>query len=92
MVSKCANPICPARFHFLHEGRIFTVVRAPQQAGGNGAQRRVEHYWLCEACARTMTLVCRGGQIGVHVTAPEPKVPKSVLSESSFPPATRTSK
>ena len=29
MLSKCANPACLARFHYLHQGRIFKIERSP---------------------------------------------------------------
>ena len=67
MLSQCANPQCSKPFLRLREGRLFLVetdrlvkpgeppsppfIRARQQ------QREVEHYWLCDDCARQWTLV-----------------------------------
>jgi hypothetical protein len=67
MLSRCANAQCSKPFLKLREGKLFLVeterltkpgesavppfVRARQQ------QRRVEHYWLCDDCAKHWTLV-----------------------------------
>jgi len=67
MLSQCANSRCSKPFLKLREGKLFLVetdrvrkpgesaappfVRARQQA------RCVEHYWLCDDCARHWTLV-----------------------------------
>ena len=67
MLSQCANQKCSKPFLRLREGKLFLVeterltkpgepavppfVRARQQ------QRCVEHYWLCDDCARQWTLV-----------------------------------
>lgn len=58
MVSKCANPGCPAPFHYLREGKVFRIQVEPA---------RVEHFWLCGPCASTMTLVVENGKV---VTVP----------------------
>lgn len=67
MLSRCANAQCSKPFLKLREGKLFLVeterltkpgesavppfVRARQQ------QRCVEHYWLCDDCAKHWTLV-----------------------------------
>jgi hypothetical protein len=67
MLSRCANTQCCKPFLRLREGKLFLVetdrltkpgestvppfVRARQQ------QRCVEHYWLCDDCAKEWTLV-----------------------------------
>jgi hypothetical protein len=67
MLSQCANALCGKPFLRLREGKLFLVetnrinkpgesvpppfVRARQQ------QRLVEHYWLCDGCAKQWTLV-----------------------------------
>ncbi len=58
MLSKCANPACPRLFLYLHEGKIFNIeVEADAQG------RRLEHYWLCGNCARSMTVVYERGRV-----------------------------
>jgi hypothetical protein len=70
MLSKCANPACPTPFLYLHEGRIFNIeVEAPAHAGpdltmyANGHVRRLVHYWLCDNCVRSMTVVYEHGSV-----------------------------
>jgi hypothetical protein len=65
VLSKCANPGCPAPFRYLHEGKLF---RMEVESAGNGRPdfgadtelkkpgRRVEFFWLCEKCAAQVTL------------------------------------
>jgi hypothetical protein len=71
MLSKCANPGCSAQFLYLHRGRLFRWETDSLAAGdqpGSGAepgikrsQRHVEFFWLCEDCARTVTLTFQNG-------------------------------
>ena len=67
MLSQCANAQCAKPFLRLREGKLFLVetdrvnkpgesvpppfVRARQQP------RLVEHYWLCDDCAKEWTLI-----------------------------------
>lgn len=67
MLSRCANVQCCKPFLKLRDGKLFLVetdrvtkpgepavppfVRARQQ------QRCVEHYWLCDECAKQWTLI-----------------------------------
>jgi len=63
MLSKCANPACLAKFRYWGEGRIFSLVPGSDTvdfrvlfdhtAGGD-----IERFWLCDVCAKNMT-VCR---------------------------------
>jgi hypothetical protein len=62
MLSKCANPGCPATFLYLHEGKLFRLdtdieilVRIPVREVTRPS-RRVEFFWLCDECAAQMTL------------------------------------
>lgn len=66
MVSKCANPECGARFHYLSQGRLFHFEIAakhekqassgPRLVGQRKSPAKVEHFWLCSGCAGRMTL------------------------------------
>ena len=64
MIAKCANPACGAPFRYLREGRIFQVdldasghrVVGPFLVSDSGGPHRLEHFWLCGACAQRMTL------------------------------------
>jgi hypothetical protein len=68
MVSNCANPKCGKPLHYLREGRIF-VFEVP--TGGEGLNdkrtRRLEHFWLCGACAQTM--VVKQSAEGIHAVS-----------------------
>lgn len=55
MISKCANPVCPASFHYLHEGKLYGF-RREHGAGALPAGAQTEWYWLCSRCARTLSL------------------------------------
>jgi hypothetical protein len=63
MLYKCANEACSAPFRRLREGKLFQVETeyfAQSQPGGSPRRtrpwRRVEHYWLCDACSAFITL------------------------------------
>jgi len=55
MISKCANPECPASFHYLHEGKLYGF-RREHGAAALPAGAQTEWYWLCSRCARTLAL------------------------------------
>lgn len=70
MVSKCANPQCEVPFLYFHTGKLFRVetqggVERRRLLGGERdtqkAMRRLEFYWLCDECARNMTLTYEKG-------------------------------
>ena len=61
---KCANPACPAAFHWLAGGKFFrfrhkeTSSKEDQPKGDSPRERHgVKHYWLCERCSHLFTLV-----------------------------------
>ena len=62
MVSKCANPACPNRFLYLHQGKLFNLTPTPEleTAGGGFVPLLSERFWLCDDCCQRMTLVWRG--------------------------------
>ena len=51
MVSQCANPDCMQKLHYLREGKIYRFEMSTE----TGA-RRLEHFWLCSDCSKSMTL------------------------------------
>jgi hypothetical protein len=65
LLSKCANPVCPARFRYLHEGRIFNIEFKTNNAD-RSLQTRIEHFWLCETCARTLKVVWEDGVVSTR--------------------------
>jgi len=67
MVSKCLNSQCSAAFKYLGRGRLFRVnfTEAGRRSAMAGEKavvsvfsktNPVEHFWLCEKCATTMTI------------------------------------
>ena len=67
MLSQCANAQCSKPFLRLREGKLFLVetermvkpgkATGPSFVRGQAMQRRVEHFWLCDDCARRYSLV-----------------------------------
>jgi len=73
MLSKCANPTCSARFLYLNEGKIFNV-ESGITSEGTRLNHRIEHFWLCGNCARTLRVVRENREITVrplHLALPE---------------------
>jgi hypothetical protein len=60
VLKKCVNPFCNRPFRRLSEGKLF-VVEFPQRLIDRINHRVAgrEHFWLCEECARIMTLAVR---------------------------------
>lgn len=66
MLSHCANSNCSKPFLRLREGKLFLVETERSMKAGESAvppfvrarqqQRCVEHYWLCDECAKVWTL------------------------------------
>ena len=64
MLYKCSNEACNTLFRRLREGKLFQV--ETEYFPGRGLvsnmqrkarpARRIEHYWLCGACAPFVTL------------------------------------
>lgn len=62
---KCANPACPGVFTWRAGGKFFRFRSLEcasddadcQKTAGNSSCHGVKHYWLCEICSRTYTLV-----------------------------------
>ena len=73
MLSKCANPSCPASFRYFHQGKLFRMEvenSNPDEAvltRAGKSVRRAEFFWLCDQCAKRMTLEL-GSDGGVVVT------------------------
>lgn len=57
MVSNCANPGCAKPLLYLREGRIFVFDVSSGEGAGGKRLRRLEHFWLCGACSRSMVMV-----------------------------------
>jgi rubredoxin len=64
LVSKCANPTCFTPFRYLHQGRLYKLRLAHERkpANGHGVLERIEHYWLCPECSRSLTVAVEAGK------------------------------
>jgi hypothetical protein len=54
----------------MDQGKLFVTEYPPTVAVGGAIERRTrEHFWLCEECARSMTVAIRRehGQIAVRI-------------------------
>jgi hypothetical protein len=86
MVSKCLNPGCSANFQYFGQGRLFRIDFAEACRKGALAGKEIlasvrckihpmEHFWLCERCAETMTIeLSNSGE--AHLIRIEASVPK----------------
>jgi hypothetical protein len=82
MVSKCANPQCSEIFRYLHQGRIFHLRPSPAvEAAAVGRGPVVnERFWLCDVCAKEMTVTWNGSRAEIV------RLPKESLGLAA-PPA-----
>ena len=80
--ARCASPACPTTFDWRLEGKFFRFpldqVFGPAGLGPSGELARnlhkVEHFWLCESCARVFTLVYEPGRgIVPRLLRPDPE-------------------
>jgi len=62
-VSKCANPACPAKFMYLHEGVLYSFDNWGRPQGASQTDRDFaenesvhEYFWLCSQCSWELTL------------------------------------
>lgn len=69
MVTKCANPACPARFRYLSKGRLFRLE----------VEGRDEYFWLCPDCASQMVLKVEKGR-GVVTVPLQTAKPEAALA------------
>jgi hypothetical protein len=67
MVAKCANPSCSKLFRYLRGGKLFLVETPPYFITSAALPRlqdeefktrvpRSDYFWLCEKCAKSMTI------------------------------------
>jgi hypothetical protein len=79
MLYKCANESCSVPFRRLREGKLFqveteySVGHGPASSSAKKARpaRRVEHYWLCDACSPFVTLTFDQGRGVITVPLPD---------------------
>ena len=70
MLDHCANPKCAKPLHYLREGRIFVFDSRPPVSDDSPRQVfRLEHYWLCGNCAKTLVLEKTGSGVRLGAKA-----------------------
>ena len=83
MLHKCANPSCDNAFLKLTEGKLFLVEtdqpkhQVQSIVSKKTSFRRIEHYWLCDACSPVLTLAYESGRgiVAVPLTCPPKRMP-----------------
>ena len=80
VLSKCANPDCSEKFLFLHKGKLFHLAPTPEvfRAFPHIELSLQERFWLCDRCAKIMTVIWEGSHTKL---IPLPTQPKKVQSE-----------
>lgn len=81
---KCANPACPTAFNWTGGGKFFRFRPGDVSAGVKNTApdspanlHGVRHYWFCERCSQTFTLVCEENRgVVLKVLWPEFPVPE----------------
>ncbi len=90
---KCANPSCPAAFHWLAGGKFYRFRSGedvPQTKSAASAvatpvsTHHLKHYWLCEQCALVFTLVHKADR-GVLLEARWTELPVSKAKSKVSP-------
>jgi len=84
MLSKCANPACSATFQYLHQGKIFHLCPSPavEMAAAAEGLFLVERFWLCDDCAKEMTVIWDGARAKIVRLPPKPTPASKTLSPS----------
>ncbi len=82
MLSKCANPECSEQFRFLHQGKIFHLTPTPDVQACDDASLSLlyERFWLCDSCAKKLTLVWGGTQARLVPLPEKPGILEAVES------------
>lgn len=62
---KCANPKCSQQWHYLREGKLFHLSPTPDIEAliGESLPTLYERFWLCDRCAKEMTLIWGGTHV-----------------------------
>jgi hypothetical protein len=91
MLAKCANPVCNTPFRRLSEGKLFLVEGESAKghevfdSGKSRPPRRIEYFWLCNPCARLLTLAFNA-KTGVMTVPLPPASPRGLILETARKP------
>lgn len=92
VLQKCANPVCPAQFRYLNEGKLFEVEFQYSKTSTSNGQRElsngkahIERWWLCDGCSVRTSLQFdrQQGVIMVHSLEGTDRVFTSVFERST---------
>jgi hypothetical protein len=73
MLSRCANPECSEKFLFLHLGKLFCLAPTPEIEVSESALSPLrERFWLCDHCAKIMTIIWDGTKATLTPLPPAP--------------------
>jgi hypothetical protein len=86
MLCKCANEACNTPFRRIREGKLFQVETeyfpspgpSPTVSRKTRPLRRIEHYWLCDACSPFVTLTFDQSRGVITVPLPDGSGKKTV--------------
>lgn len=83
---KCANPKCSQQWHYLREGKLFHLSPTPkiQALVGDSSDTLDERFWLCDRCAKEMTLVWGGTQVRLIPLRPHPSRKETVFCNKAI--------
>lgn len=71
LVTKCANPSCGTLFRYFRGGKLFLLELPPATPKSGPFEPATEFckrigdskfFWLCEQCAKDMTIVSEAGR------------------------------
>ena len=82
MIAKCANASCGIEFRYLRGGKLYlletkpiismSVLSPPEAEFRENGLRSDEYFWLCEECAKLMTITSDGSGRALIKTRNEP--------------------
>jgi hypothetical protein len=93
VVSKCANPVCRAKFQYLYTGKLFAIeYRSYRRDDGSDPAPEftksfdpLRYFWLCQPCSQVMTIqASAGGGIRLAASRHDPDV-KQAQGTAPFP-------
>lgn len=85
MLAKCANSVCTTPFRRLSEGKLFLVDSDNRNSEDFATARKkpphkIEYFWLCDECARVVTLIF-SPHTGIRTVPLPPAPPKASATE-----------
>lgn len=83
MLSRCANPDCSEKFLYLHLGKLFCLAPTHEvEVSASALSPLRERFWLCDRCAKIMTIVWDGTKATLIPLPQEHAEPKKLEPES----------